>query len=194
MSDKTSSDKRKRILIAAVKVFSEKGFHKAKVEEIAEAADVGKGTVYEYFKSKEEIFVEMLKAGHEIYTKKTLTHLKRATNAQEKLFKTIEIHFKFIEEHQNLARVMFKEHNEIKNLDEIAHKHRMGKVKFLEEVITEGVEKGEFKTQNPSITAALIFGMIGASSGMFIFAPQAPSIEQIINSMKDVLFNGILVK
>ncbi|MDT3700857.1 MAG: TetR/AcrR family transcriptional regulator, partial [Thermincola sp.] len=61
------SDKRKKILKAAVKVFSQKGFHAAKVDEIAQLADVGKGTVYEYFSSKEEVFQEMFKAGMQFY-------------------------------------------------------------------------------------------------------------------------------
>ena len=59
-SDKLCGDKRLRIIEAAVIVFSRKGFHRAKVEEIAEVAGVGKGTVYEYFKSKKELFLEMV--------------------------------------------------------------------------------------------------------------------------------------
>ena len=54
-----SEDKRLRIIKGAIKVFSQQGFYKAKIEEIAEQAGVGKGTVYEYFASKEELFLEM---------------------------------------------------------------------------------------------------------------------------------------
>jgi len=53
-------ERRVEILEAATKVFASKGFHAAKVEEIAEEARVGKGTIYEYFASKSELFDHMV--------------------------------------------------------------------------------------------------------------------------------------
>ncbi|TLM97504.1 helix-turn-helix transcriptional regulator, partial [bacterium] len=64
---KGESEKRVQIIKAAIKVFSEKGFHDAKVEDIAQQADVGKGTVYEYFSSKTELFQEMFRSGMQFY-------------------------------------------------------------------------------------------------------------------------------
>lgn len=49
--------KRERLIIAAVKVFAQKGFHATKMQDIADLADVGKGTLYEYFKTKDELFL-----------------------------------------------------------------------------------------------------------------------------------------
>ena len=90
MKENPTPDKKMRILQAAVKVFSEKGFHEAKMEKIAEVADVGKGTVYEYFKSKEELFVEMFKAGSDYYMRKVKDELDIACCAEEKLYKVME--------------------------------------------------------------------------------------------------------
>lgn len=56
MADK--NQKRKDILASARALFKEKGFHSTKIEEIAQGAGVGKGTIYEYFKNKQEIFDE----------------------------------------------------------------------------------------------------------------------------------------
>lgn len=50
------ADKRERILAAAKAVFAEKGFASAAIADIATRADIGKGTIYEYYKSKEELF------------------------------------------------------------------------------------------------------------------------------------------
>lgn len=49
-------EKKALILDASIKVFAEKGWNKTKISDIAEAADIGKGTVYEYFRSKDEVF------------------------------------------------------------------------------------------------------------------------------------------
>ncbi|MFM8439647.1 MAG: TetR/AcrR family transcriptional regulator, partial [Candidatus Kapaibacterium sp.] len=60
-STKDTSDirtaKRDLLVRAAVTVFSQKGFHAAKMQEIADAAGVGKGTMYEYFDTKDELFL-----------------------------------------------------------------------------------------------------------------------------------------
>jgi AcrR family transcriptional regulator len=50
-------EKKANILEASIKVFAKKGVAKTKISDIAEAADIGKGTIYEYFRSKDEIFV-----------------------------------------------------------------------------------------------------------------------------------------
>jgi AcrR family transcriptional regulator len=49
-------EKKAKILEASIKIFAEKGWNKTKISDIAEAADIGKGTVYEYFQSKDELF------------------------------------------------------------------------------------------------------------------------------------------
>ena len=59
MGEKTN--KRELILAAAQEVFFEKGYHSATSEEIAKRAGIGKGTIYQYFDSKLEIFLEMLR-------------------------------------------------------------------------------------------------------------------------------------
>jgi TetR/AcrR family fatty acid metabolism transcriptional regulator len=194
MKENPTPDKKMRILQAAVKVFSDKGFHEAKMEKIAEAADVGKGTVYEYFKSKEELFVEMFKSGSEYYMRKVKDEIDTACCAEEKLFKVMEIHFNFMRENRDLARLIMQEHHQTgKYMQEWGHRQREGKIKLLTDIIIEGVEKKEFKTSDPNITASLIFGMVAAMGGMFIFSPEPPNVEDIIASIKEVLTHGIIV-
>jgi len=53
------SDKRNRIINAALTVFSKDGFQNSKIQDIAKTADIGKGTIYEYFSSKEELFLQV---------------------------------------------------------------------------------------------------------------------------------------
>jgi len=57
-----SDSKREAILNAALEVFSEKGYHPATIDEIAERAGVGKGTVYSYFRSKSELMEQLIEA------------------------------------------------------------------------------------------------------------------------------------
>jgi len=56
----TKEERRKQILEMSIKVFTKQGYHKAKIEDIANEANIGKGTVYQYFTSKKELFKEMV--------------------------------------------------------------------------------------------------------------------------------------
>ncbi|MFQ5541718.1 MAG: TetR/AcrR family transcriptional regulator, partial [Candidatus Binatia bacterium] len=51
--------KRREILQAAMQVFAREGYHRARIEAVAEEAGIGKGTVYEYFKSKTDLFLAL---------------------------------------------------------------------------------------------------------------------------------------
>ena len=192
MSDKIT-DKKTRILHSAMKVFSQKGFHQAKIEEIAENADVGKGTVYEYFKSKEELFFEMFKAGSADYMDIVTAELALTNSAEEKIYKVIRTHFDFMKKNKELAKIMMQEHLEAgKQLREWFMEMRNNKLKMLEEIIIIGIANGELVAQNPAITATLITGMVGAAGGMLVFSPKAPDIEEIFQTIQKFLKNGII--
>jgi AcrR family transcriptional regulator len=71
MARKAAPNRRKSIIDAATRVFAQKGYAAARIIEVAQAASVGKGTIYEYFRSKEELFFAvfeavMLEAGEDI--------------------------------------------------------------------------------------------------------------------------------
>ncbi|KUK10884.1 MAG: Transcriptional regulator, TetR family [Clostridia bacterium 41_269] len=101
MDIKNPEEKKRRILDAAAKVFSKKGFHKAKIEEIAKEAGIGKGTIYEYFASKEELFKEMLSSISRKYIK--VFDPQSHDSAVEQIRKIIEQHFNFMLEKKDLA-------------------------------------------------------------------------------------------
>lgn len=61
-------DREKHILDAARQVFGDNGFYRTKIQDIADEAGIGKGTVYEYFESKEELFCRMVRQSLSVYT------------------------------------------------------------------------------------------------------------------------------
>jgi len=79
--------KKHEILNAAVKLFAENGFDGTKLDDIAEAAQFGKGTLYNYFKSKEDIYVEII----EQISKAHLVVLKEADTKTDSLQKFIQL-------------------------------------------------------------------------------------------------------
>lgn len=191
MDENTPKGKRELIIEAAEKVFSEKGFFQAKVEEIAAEAGVGKGTVYEYFSSKQEVFQEMLKhIGRDIDLKSVNTG---HSSAVERIRGIVEIHLNFMLKHRNMARVLMQEH--LTMTDELLafmKKSRDDKLKALENIIIDGMEKGEFRKDiDPVVTAHLIFGATISLSGDIIDGDGALTVEELTDHVIDMALYGI---
>src|ERR1700752_2804202 len=107
--DTRSNDKRARILDAAIKTFAERGFHSATVAEIARAAGVADGTIYLYFKGKDDLLLRLF---DEKMTE-LLAEAKRAV-AQEptapgKRRRFIQLHLRMVERNPELAAVLIVE-------------------------------------------------------------------------------------
>lgn len=186
------SNKRENIIRAAVKVFSQKGFHEAKVDEIAQLADVGKGTVYEYFSSKTELFQEMFKAGNQFYMDGLKKELKPEMTCREKLLKIFRLHLSFILKYKDLARVTMAEHPHFKDdFRAWMAENRIKKIELLKQIIDEGIAKGEFRKVDSYAASLAFIGTLGALLPSIIFSDEKLSHERLLDPILDLFFNGI---
>ena len=173
MRDK--SKKRQLIMEAALQVFVEHGYEKTKIIDVARTAGIGKGTVYEYFESKEALFCCILEEYCEYYkegVRKILVDLNDA-GCKEKLLSVIHM------EEELKDQVHLKSLNPVQLMTEFTNFpglkqaiHVMLKFKFdtVCEILNEGVKNGEFRSVNiPLATAALM----GASSTLDMISAQA---------------------
>ncbi|MGE0791526.1 MAG: TetR/AcrR family transcriptional regulator [Sandaracinaceae bacterium] len=105
-ADKEPPDKRERILRAAIKVFARKGFYATRVSEIAKAAGVADGTIYLYFKNKDDVLVSIFSDR----LTRLLTVLRREIDAapdfDAKLRRAIELQLGLLEGQRDLAEVV----------------------------------------------------------------------------------------
>src|SRR5438552_5437167 len=99
-------DKRERILDAAVKIFADKGFYSAKVSEIARVAGVADGTIYLYFKSKDDLLISLFEARMEQVNQNLKAALAGQGDAVERLRRALSAHFALGQEHPQLAGVL----------------------------------------------------------------------------------------
>lgn len=179
--------------MAAVKVFSQKGFHDTKVDEIAQLADVGKGTVYEYFSSKAELFQEMFKSGMRLYTESVAEELKLKMSSREKLERLAKLHIKFVSHYKDLARVTMSEHA---HFDEDFRKwildHRADRIKEIEMIITDGIAGGEFRQVDPGAAAHVFTGTLAAMCSPVIFSRGRVNTKKLAEPVIDIIFHGLL--
>ncbi|MBS4534921.1 TetR/AcrR family transcriptional regulator [Clostridium sp. D2Q-14] len=106
MSHKKSirSQKEIDIIEGSVKVFSKKGYYKAKMQDIANEASVGKGTLYEYFNGKRHLFEEMIMYSINNYGDKLKEVINESTDLIDTLNDIARFHGKFINDHLDMAQ------------------------------------------------------------------------------------------
>lgn len=153
-------NKRNIIIKAAVQVFSQKGYHNTRMEEIALAAGIGKGTIYEYFQSKLQLFQEMLGQSMQLYYSSMSNEKLDQLTIDKKLSLILESHFRFCYEHHELTKMIFQNDiydEELKEWSLKIHKEKEGHIQSL---IGEGIAQGELKPMDVKLAALMVMGVI----------------------------------
>lgn len=185
--------RRIEIIEAAIEVFGEYGFHKGKVEKIAEKAGIGKGTVYEYFSSKKEIFQQMLRYVFETYMEEAQKATLEKDNVKDKFMALLNYHWDFIDLHVDAIEQTFFQ---FKNISDeikpyIVQSHKI-MIDFLSEIIAEGIATGEIRGNIDKEKAALIIlGVIASSNFMRYFSENKRYSNIDAECIFDVLFEGL---
>lgn len=157
----SKEQRRTDILNAALEVFAKNGFDRATIAEIAEIAGIGKGTVYEYFKSKKELFEDMIRYNVETYNEKLQNAVTKGNSVQEKLINFSIAHSEFMKEHIDILRMFPQPHMMSEEMKQHMIQEKYKVFKLIEDLIEEGIESGTFrKNLDKEITAFCIIGAV----------------------------------
>ncbi|NLY53911.1 MAG: TetR/AcrR family transcriptional regulator [Firmicutes bacterium] len=155
-------DKRQLILAAAGDVFATQGYHRATIEQIAEKAGVGKGTVYLYFKSKQGLFDALLLEGSEWMLKSSREVLSKSDDPLERIRMLIQLHLQIIKRNHPLMRMIIQEFTpgKLKELrPELGQRVREYQALFAL-VLEEGIASGHLRQHNPHVIALALIGAL----------------------------------
>ena len=157
-------DKRDRILKAAVKVFAKNGFYATRVSEIAKAAGVADGTIYLYFKNKDDVLITIFEDG----IQQLLAILRDVAAAQEpfdaRIQRIIELQLGLLEDQRDLAEVITVNLRQSSTLlKQYAAPLFMEYIDVIAGLIREGQKQGAFrKDVNARVVARSLFGALDA--------------------------------
>ncbi len=155
-------DKRRRIIDAAVKVFAEKGFFGAKVSEIAEAAGVADGTIYLYFKSKDDILISLFQEKMSEIVKQLQAILSELPDPETKMRRYVIEHLKLVARQPELMQVLTVElRQSTRFIKEYSPKAFARYLAVIGNIIEEGQKAGVFrKDLDAGILRRALFGLI----------------------------------
>jgi TetR/AcrR family fatty acid metabolism transcriptional regulator len=187
-------DKRDRILRAAVKVFAKSGFHATRVSEVAKAAGVADGTIYLYFKSKEELLVSLF----EDRVQKLLAFMKdelpKQATAAARLRAVIDMQLGLLEGERELAEVItviIRQSTRL--LKEFAAPGFLSYLEAIAQIVADGQASGEFrKDVSPSIAARAVFGALdGITLTWALGRAEQGALARAATQLADILLRGL---
>jgi TetR/AcrR family transcriptional regulator len=158
---------REEILSAAEKVFAAKGFFPTTMSDIAREAEFGTGTLYKYFKSKEELYFTLIDEKVEEINRLVKTELSQKISAVERIKKALGLQFEFFERNRDFFRIYISERNRFEwtvkdELGKGLHEKMVTYINVLAEVMRRGIEGGEFRSMNPMDLAHALVGIVNS--------------------------------
>lgn len=159
---KRKGQKYEQIIDAAVKVIAQNGYHHSQVSKIAKEAGVADGTIYLYFKNKEDLLVSLFQEKMGKFIQKIEDELAGESSIEEKLLVLITMHLRQLEADHSLAIVtqleLRQSNIELRNrINEVL----VGYLKLIDTIVLLGIEEGLFSADlDLRITRQMIFGTI----------------------------------
>jgi TetR/AcrR family transcriptional regulator, fatty acid metabolism regulator protein len=196
MNDHSSpkgGDKRERILASAMRVFARKGFFGAKVADIAADAGIADGTIYLYFKSKDDLLISFFESQMERF-KDAFEDALGAASAPEKLRRIIAAYMSLVAENRVAAEVVTIElRQSAKFMKEYANPRFAAFLKMLASVIDEGQRQGTLAPgMPPPVAARAIFGLLDELTLMWVTDRSGRlDIQRVADWIGDLVLQGL---
>jgi len=184
------------ILKAALDVFSSKGYHNTKMESIAKKAGVGKGTLYEYFSNKEELFKESLDYAINMYMEKINKAVEDGNSVEEKILCILKVERETKKKYDNFAFSFMRESANIEmNFKKFIYRIRGLKIDLYSKIINNAVGEGVYRDDlNVDLAAPILMGALNqVQFNNYYHGMNDFSIDDVKNALK-ILDHGFKKK
>jgi AcrR family transcriptional regulator len=187
--------RRSEIMVAAMRLFASKGFHNTTMGEIAKEAEFSTGSLYNFFKSKEELYFTMLR--EEIEKIEVLVRRQRdqAQGPREKVEAVVDAMIEYFEENRYVFRIFatHQEHFEWPMKGELVEVVRKKYLIFIAElagVFKEGIAQGQFKKYEPEELALCFMGIMNSFIILWIETDPKVRLREKKPVILDIFYRG----
>ncbi|MGM9946371.1 MAG: TetR/AcrR family transcriptional regulator [Lysinibacillus sp.] len=190
---KRNKPKYKQIIDAAVIAIAENGYHQAQVSKIAKQAGVADGTIYLYFKNKEDILISVFQEKMGVFVDNLQDIIKNGSSSSEKLAQMIENHFKVLSDDRHLATVtqleLRQSNKEVRlKINAVLKEY----LKLLDEILIEGMLSGEFnQTMDVRLARQMVFGTIDEITTTWVMNEYRYDLLALSSKVTQLVLNGL---
>ena len=189
--------KRKEIIEAAISVISRTGYHRTKIKDIANEAGVGKGTIYEYFSSKQDLFLEMSRYFYEQYVLNQKRALDSVTDPEEQIRTLVASTFEQAATWAELIYIFVDMWSEMDrgseqdNLRKLIDGIFRQMVEVLSGYISEAQARGVFKAFDTDLVSHIIIGALDGLAFQLLINKNMYDLTAMSDTLADVLIDGL---
>lgn len=184
---KTES-KQEEILAAASKVFAARQYHQVLCDEIAEEAGVGKGTIYRYFRTKEDLYFATILHGYEAINESLASAIAAETSPERRLERIAREILKYFWDQRYFYSLLYRGEQRFLAQEGRLKKNREHLVELVEQTIRRGIETGAFRRVDPKTAAELFLGMIRAIN---VFRRETDRLDDLVSELIGLWTRGI---
>mgnify|MGYP003548825370 FL=1 len=190
---KNDKPKYRQIIDAAIVVIAENGYHQAQVSKIAKQAGVADGTIYLYFKNKEDILISVFSDKMSVITESLQYIIKTESSSTAKLSRMIENHFNVLANDAHFAvvtQIELRQSN--KALRQKINAILKGHLMLLDEILIEGMVSGEFNpVMDVRLARSMVFGTIDEIITTWVMNEQRYDLLALTPKVKDLILRGL---
>jgi TetR/AcrR family transcriptional regulator, cholesterol catabolism regulator len=185
---------RDEILDAAAQIFREKGFHASSMQDIAEAVNLQKASLYYHVSSKQQILLALLDRALDLLTKFMEEVLSKPLPSDQKLKQAMQVYLQAMLDHRDLAAVLLLEHRSLEPQYRARHIPRRDRFERLwRDLIQEGVDQGMFVCADPALASRALLGVMNWT--ITWYRPDGGlSPAAIAENFAHLFLNGLLVR
>ena len=188
-----AADKREAILKAATQVFARNGFFQSQVADIARAAGVAAGTVYLYFRSKDDLLVSLFQRTMREAIAEGKAVLQGVADPRERLTHIARLHLERLGRDRDLAVVFQVElRQSTKFMEQFSSTYLRDYLGLIRDTLAQGQAAGQFRPDvNPTVAAKIFFGALDEMATNWMLSRRRYSLAAQANTIVDLFVNGV---
>jgi AcrR family transcriptional regulator len=188
--------RRAEILEQAEKIFSIKGFHNTAVAEIAGASGFAVGTLYQFFASKEQLYISMLTEKLNMMYSGIRESVAKEMDIVKKIEVLVASQFRFVENNTEFFSIFIRRDHLSLSEGSVELKKRLMtdyalQVSFTEDVMREGIRVGLLKQMDPRMMAAALTGITNSYASKWLTMMEGTSLMSYVPFVIDIFLEGV---
>ena len=192
MARKRVGNKRERIIAAAAKLFGDKDYHDTTTAKIAESAGVAAGTIYIYFRSKEELLVAVFEEFLGRHMDRLREGVEREKTPRDKLMRLLTLGLQLMQDNPDSARIFLSQlRQSTKMITTVAKRSSRAYKDIIEDVLIEGARTGLCRDVNVPAAASMLFGAFQSTVLEWVADECSYTLTDMTEELAEFIMHGI---
>lgn len=194
LSEPERQDVRRRIFKDAARLFLKNGYHETSMRQVAEAAGMGKSTLYDYFSSKAELLLFFVEQEMDVSHRAAAEIARKEMPAPEKLMRILQSLWTYLDENRAMAALTAREASRLGASEtERMNRRRKQYRRILQDVIEQGIREGSIRRVDPALAASALHSMMTMPFYDWLSRGEPGGVEGNADALVELFLKGVVI-